>query len=276
MTTFYGFKLAGVYQAQEACSGDNSLCSTCDINENDFNTVDYFDYATNLIVSNANLPLFPGSFDNDGVRDFDNSKLKDGNPSWDAGLGSVIYTPLYNAVFWVYGRTNLQSNPGNKICGGGQNCGDTSSLPNPPGGHWAASFISVGDINISGNGLFTPANTSGGFAFMFISGRDVLIGGNAGAGQSKCGPSGSPCNEVPSNPALYAGIIASHEQVKNNGNYSFDGFMFIEDAVDCSNGHNRSGGYFDFSGNPDVHYDCIHPPNPWQDKVRVLSWKEVQ
>ena len=264
---FYGFKLSGTSVSSLSCSGDVSLCSTCDINENDFNRVDFYD-TSNTLVNNANLPVLPGSFDPDGVRDFSQSKLKEGEPKWDFG-GNRIYSPIYNAVFFVYGEMIVGANPPSDGI-----CSSTGCVSSVPANTWKVSIIAVNNINVSGEPVMAPANSPA-YPFLLVGGRDVGVSGNSTGSTTKCGTINT-CTVQAGNSVTHAGIIAAHEQVKINGDPSLDGFIVIEDAVDCSTFHTRSGGYQDFSGNPEIHYDCVNPPNPWAGKVKLTSWEEVQ
>ena len=157
------------------------------------------------------------------------------NPGAKWVLGS---DDVFDGAFFVEGWVNVSGNPGQD--------GATD---------WNTSIVALDSIDISGNPEMAPYTEDGDLAnILFVSGNDIGLGGNLGAGD------------------VEAGIFA-HQQIKNNGNFLLHGFLVAEDVGNLSgeerverswsgdpNPNNDSGndihkdqGY-DISGNPEIHY----------------------
>ncbi len=265
---FYGFKAASTIQ-WESCSGTDTTLSV--LGNNNFNPSGFYATGGGLTAG----VILPGSFSADTNPDFiTNNRIKDG--IWDYG-SDTIYSPLYGAVIWVYGGVKLAGNPGKSgsidfQCSGGAGC-SSSSLPN---GLWRVSFITNGDIEISGQANVGPANPDQDYHYLLMSGRDIKINGNPQEDSPACG---SGCSTTsPSNISGMAGIIAAHEQIGISGNPNIFGFMVAEDSIDCSPMvDGGSGGVSTLGGSPNIFYDCNHPPNPWASAniTERLWWQEV-
>ncbi len=265
---FYGFKAASTIQ-WESCSGTDDTLSV--LGNNDFNPSGYYSTAGALT---AGVTL-PGSFLSNASPDFiTNNRIKDG--IWDYG-SDTVYSPLYGAVIWVFGGVKLAGNPGKSgsidfQCSGGAGC-SSSNMPNDL---WRVSFITNADIEISGQANLGPANPDKDYHFLLMSGRDIKINGNPQEDSPACG---SGCSTTtPASIDGMAGIIAAHEQIGISGNPNIFGFMIAEDAIDCSDMVNGgSGGLSTINGNPNIFYDCNHPPNPWASAniTEQLWWQEV-
>lgn len=273
---FYGWKRASSPQ-NEACgacgsaSGDDSLCTLAN---NDFSYNGFIDYSSNATQSTGSgHPNLPGDFAPDNAFDFNpTTRLKDG--VWDFGANTV-WSPLYGAVLFVYGSVKISGNPGDAssldYC---MHSGCSAALP---GGLWRLSIISYGSIEISGQADLAPANPGEDYGFLLVAGRDIKISGNPQ--EDVVGCSGTCPSTAPSSIADRGGIYAAHEQVQISGNPNIFGFITIEDALDCSPTVDGQGhGVSEFNGNPQVFYDCEHPPSPWitAGTAERLSWHEVE
>ena len=288
---FYGFKQSDPFTSTSNCSGDVTLSSSSPIADNDFNTVNFYCSTPNTFCGTDNTistsnRLLPGGFDKDGARDFQDNRFEDGKARWTFSQ-NLTYSPVFNAVIWVWGRVDISGNPGTagKICTStssgvaNKKCEESdSALLSTVGNFWRVSFIAVNSIVVSGEPKYSTATPA--FSFLMIAGRDIMISGNPASSETICQPNTGECARNLANSAEFAGIIAAHEQIKMNGNFSFDGFMIIEDAVDCTQSiakrETSTGSPIDWSGNPNIHYDCVHPPNPWAGTVKMTSWQEVQ
>ena len=271
---FYGFKMASVEQtsACTACGSAGDDESLCDIASNDFTKNVYWEPNGTAVgsVAGSNVRALPGSGAGDGTADFNASvRMRDG--IWDYG-SDYQFAPLYNAVIFVHGSVKISGNPGTssngKYCKAPSTCGAAGSIPNDT---WAVSLITYGNMEVSGNPSYSPANPSKGYHFLFVAGRDVKLSGNPGA-TNAC-PSGCSTSSV-SNVDTYSGIIAAHEQISISGNPQILGFLLVEDAIACSD---MVTGGTTINGNPSIYYDCNNPPNPWAtDLTVVTSWQEVE
>jgi hypothetical protein len=106
-----------------------------------------------------------------------------------------------------------------------------------------------------------------------IAGRDIDRAGNAAAGAIVC-PDECVSDPAIANPSYY-GIIAAHEQIMFRGASMLDGFAVAENAINCATLVDSAAGVTTGTGGADVHYDCEHPPNPWDTGVVLLRWEEV-
>jgi len=272
---FYGFKGTGTEETQScnSCASAGKDKSLCDIANNDFADNAYYIYpggASQATIASTGLKALPGSFVPDTTADFvPTSSIKDGGTKWDYST-DFVYSPMYNAVVFVYGNVYVGGNPGNSSSG--IYCKDSgcTGAGGVPLDTWQVSLISVGSIRISGNPSMSPANTAAGFWHLYIAGRDVYVSGNPGATQA-CA---SGCSTTsPSNVDTYAGIIAAHEQIQISGNPQILGFMLAENAIDCSaEVDGMGGGFSTVNGNPQIYYDCNNPPNPWAQQAEVQYW----
>jgi hypothetical protein len=223
----------------------------------------------------SNSPILPGGFDPEGTLDLPaNKAIKSGGVKWDFA-SSRVYSPLYGAVLWVMGTTFISGNPGETgsvdfKCGTGAGC----SSSNLPYGLWKVSMISVGDIHISGQANLGPANVDEDYWYLAISGRDIMLNGNPQEDSNAC--SGGTCSySAPSDIAQMGGIYAAHEQIQISGNPNIFGFMIAEDAIDCSSVVTAP---VEFNGDPNIFYDCNHPPNPWAvaSSASIANWHELE
>ncbi|MCI0417295.1 hypothetical protein L0222_31395 [bacterium] len=291
---FYGFKQGDAFTSTSNCSGDVTLDEAGPIADNDFNTPNFYCSTPNTFCATDNtiysgaFRLLPGSFDKDTARDFDDTRFEEGKARF-ISTTNLTFSSLFNAVIWVYGRLdighNWAENSSSKICTSNSSgvlnkkCEESdSALISTVGGFFRASFIAVNSIVVSGNPKYTSATPA--FPFLLIAGRDIMISGNPSSSDALCLPATSECALNAGNSANYGSIMAAHEQIKMNGNFNFDGFIIIEDAVDCSTSvaarESSTGSPLSWSGNATIHYDCVHPPNPWASKVKLTSWQEVQ
>jgi hypothetical protein len=258
---FYGFK--GEKWETENCSGDTSFNTMAN---NDFTVSGHYPATGGGVTA----PVLPGSFAPNSAFDVDPTKRPKNAWTYSA---DPIYSPLHGAVIWILGSLTISGNPGKAgsitfTCGSGAGCTSTSL----PKGAWQVSIVTLGDIQLSGNGNFAPASAAKGFHFQFIAGRDLMINGNPQEDTSACG---STCSSTaPSDVATISGIYAAHEQIQTSGNPNIFGFMMAEDALDCSPMVTLPN---EFNGTPQIFYDCSHPPNPWATPATVERerWQEI-
>ena len=59
---------------------------------------------------------------------------------------NTIYSPLYNAVIFVYGNVNVNGNPGSNLLWSG-------GTVTPPSGRWRVTLVVFNDLDVQG----TPA-----------------------------------------------------------------------------------------------------------------------
>lgn len=262
--SFYGFR--GTSENTSACNAcgsagdDQTLCS---LTNNDFNRNGGF-YEWNSAtktstwtvgIPSSGIPALPGSFESDGVRDFDpESRI---TSSWYYEGENNTYSVTHNAVMFVYGAVGFDSNPG-------------YSSPN---GMWAVSIIACGNITDSDNPSMAGANPAGGAWWLYVSGRDMSFSGNINQSHSTC--SGGCPGNVPPNMDIKTGAVVAHEQIESSDNPHFFGFVIAESAASCSSTATKG---IDFSGNHEIYYDCVHPPNPFSGGAgfQRLSWQEIE
>ena len=105
-----------------------------------------------------------------------------------------------------------------------------------------------------------------------IAGRDIRINGSPQQHTAACG---STCSSsAPGNIAHMGGVYAAHEQIQINGNPNIFGVLIAEEAIDCSTSVKAPT---EVNGDPQVFFDCDHPPNPWAgEPTHWLSWQEVR
>jgi Tfp pilus assembly protein PilX len=246
-------------------SGDASLCGLAD---NDFNARGYYPASGGGLVA---VPPLPGNFQPDGVRDFVPSVRP--RTSWNNN-SSTVYSPLYGAVLWVLGGVSFGGSVGvpgsvDFECGATAGC-DPTVLPY---GTFPVSIIALGTIDLSGSSNVSPANPDAGYHYLFVSGRDVVLSGNTQEDTQGC--AGTCSVSAPADIARIAGIYAAHEQISISGSPNLFGFLVAEEAIDCDNAQNAPT---TITGNPEIQYDCEHPPNPWlvDQPPEVVAWQEVE
>ena len=244
------------------CPGDDSMCVTA---ANDFTLNGYYEATASNDGQNATTfktlsgwgfgqnVAFPGAKASDGVKDwYPNAYLKNGK--WDFS-SNTLYDPIRNAVLFVFGTVYLSGDPGRT---------GTPKI-------WPVSIISYGSIEVSGNPNLGPANPEGGYYSLLVSGRDIKISGNYNEDHPTC--SGS----CPGTPPLLienlGGTLIAHEQIEISGNPDIFGLLYAEDAIQCGETAQPLGGILT-SADTDVHYDCVHPPNPWAATPQTLWWQE--
>jgi hypothetical protein len=270
---FYGWKGEKLeWDSCTSCGGGGEDKSWCAVAGNDFVKNGHYEYPGGAFQSS---PVLPGNFAPDGTLDIPgHMAVKAGASKWDFSA-SKVYSPLYGAVLWVMGTAFISGNPGltgsvDFECGSSAGC-STTSLPY---GLWKVSIIATGDAQISGQANLGPANFDEDFYYQLISGRDIMLNGNPQESANAC--SGSTCGySAPSNIAKMGGIYAAHEQIQISGNGNFFGFMIAEDAIDC-NGTVTAP--VEFNGDPNIFYDCNHPPNPWAttSAIAKADWHELE
>lgn len=267
-TDFYGF-WGGKSQPRSCtnCTAAGRDASMCGLAENDFTTNGHFPAGGGSAVA---WPHLPGSFLPDGVADVDGEARDNGQ--W-TNNDNTAYSPLYGSVLFVAGGVNLGGNVG--ATGGAFLCSATAlCLPFAvPNGTYPISVIATDSLTLSGSANLNPANPRAGYHYLFIAGRDLTISGNAQSDTSGCG---GTCNvSAPADIAAIAGIYAAHEQVGVGGNPNIFGLLVAEEAIDCDNTVN---GNSKMNGNPEVFYDCEHPPNPWnrEARPRLVAWQEIE
>ena len=187
---------------------------------------------------------------------------------------NTVSSPIYGAVLWVLGGLSFGGSvgvPGNVDfeCGATAGCNPTVM----PYGTFPVSIIALGTIVLSGSSNVSPANPDAGYHYLFVSGRDLMLAGNTQEDTQACG--GTCSVSAPSDIARIAGVYAAHEQIKVNGNPNLFGFLVAEEAIDCDNSVVAPTTIL---GNPEIHYDCDHPPNPWlvDQPPEVVAWQEVE
>jgi hypothetical protein len=109
-----------------------------------------------------------------------------------------------------------------------------------------------------------------------LAGRDVFISGNPHEATTAC--NGTCPGAGPASIQTLAGVIAAHEQFQTSGNPNLFGITFSEDAIECGQVMNQAGTGIVLNGDPNIYYDCQHPPNPWDhsgppDRTR---WLEIE
>jgi hypothetical protein len=305
--SFYGFAGNNNYNT-DACGSDDSLSG---LHENDYNRNDF--YMCNITAgavapagnnSDTAVPALPGTFETDNVPDFQYSVVTQKNRQVWTNDTSVIFSPMYNAVVFIFGNVNFNGNMEN---GRLQFYDHNPAAPNSPGtysivnpmGRWRVSPISYGRIQARGTPRFGPANSSvgacaGGLTgnacgVGMVAGRDLDLAGGAGSGcDTDPAPAGcnlcpdlnadpnASCENSPVIPHGYEGMFLAHEQVSLSGNANFAGFVIAEEAAYCV--ETQSPGLKTImNGNPDIYYDCENPPDPWlAELLRINSWEEVQ
>ncbi|HSE40594.1 MAG TPA: hypothetical protein VLH08_07480 [Acidobacteriota bacterium] len=259
---FYGFYLNNV-TTTGSCSGSDATLSA--LANNDFTD------AARCTGCSADGIVLPGSDSTDGVADFNtNFRYSVGETQTTSPVsgrwvkeGNTVYSPIYGAVFFYHGSLRLAGNLSNLDHSGG--------TTTPPGGFWRATHITVGNIQAEGTPKYSTANQS--WPFLLIAGRDIDRAGNAAAGAIVC-PDECASDPAIANPSYY-GIIAAHEQIMFRGASILDGFAVAENAINCATLVDSAAGVTTGTGGADVHYDCEHPPNPWDTGVVLLRWEEV-
>jgi hypothetical protein len=266
---FYGFNGAKLLvQNCTLCTNPGRDASLCGLDENDFNARGYFPASGGALV---NLPPLPGNFQPDGVRDYVPSVRP--KTAW-VNNDSTAYSPVYGAVLWVLGSASFGGSVGvpgsvNFLCGATAGCDPTVM----PYGTYPISIIALGSIDLSGSSNISPANPDVGYHYLLVAGRDIVLSGNTQEDTQGCG--GTCAVSPPSDIARIAGIYAAHEQVIISGSPNLFGFLVAEEAIDCDN---TGMAPTKIGGNPEIHYDCEHPPNPWlvEQPPEVVAWQEVE
>jgi hypothetical protein len=245
------------------CNENNDATLGPTSSENNFVENAYFS-ATLGLPTNVILPgtYFSGTETDD---DYEASLwFGKNNQIWSITANDV-YSPLYNAVIFVFGNLALSGNLTN-ICHSGGCEGLTNSI-------WRASFVSVGNITVHGTPRYAPFRSFDVLPdnqYLLVSGRDILLAGNSGGGDI-CPLT---CTDPPANLAGYAGIILAHEQLCSTGNVTINGILKSEDAAHCADLCTGQG--MEISGSVEVYYDCQHPPDNSGQTVVLQSWEENQ
>lgn len=262
---FYGFNVNKAV-VNVSCSSDVSLAGTSyqglTVNDSSRHDFPLYPSGSNGV---AQTPTLPNKNQADGQPDFViGDAINKTKAMWSINA-NTIFSPLYNAVIFVYGNVSITGSPTNLNWSGG------SSLT-PPGNKWRVTIIAFNDLDTGGTPAYAPAAAS--FPYLFIAGRDVNLQGNAGGGSSNFCPTSGDCADPILSAPGYAGVIAAHEQIRQLGNAGLDGLMVAEDHATCLDDVNDP---MTLSGSGAVHYDCDHPPDPWKNQsVRMQSWQEMQ
>lgn len=274
---FYGFDYQDGGGSQPAC--DPAIDDTLGPSsvENDY-------VLASLMPASPPLPtgvLLPGSGPLDGTLAGDGIDFISANPrpvmntnhhSWTISSNSV-YSPLYNAVIFVYGNLGLTGGPDNLCSSVDQDPCPGRGLPNNV---WRATFVSFNNITTSGGLKYAPFRrfeVTSEYQWLLVAGRDIRLGGNTNTGPICSGS----CTNPPDGAAQagLAGIVLAHEQLRFRGNVSINGLVKSEDAADCAPLETNPLG-MDISGSVEVYYDCEHPPSTGTAGARMTSWEEVQ
>jgi Tfp pilus assembly protein PilX len=266
---FYGFRGAKLLVSScTLCSNPGADSSYCTLEDNDFNANGYYPASGGGLV---NVPPLPGNFQPDGVRDMVPTLRP--NTAWVQNT-STVSSPVYGAVLWVLGGVSFGGNVGvpgsvDFQCGATAGCDPTVM----PYGTFPVSIIALGTISLSGSSNVSPANPDVGYHYLFVSGRDVVLSGNTQEDTQACG--GTCSVSTPSDIARIAGIYAAHEQIAVGGSPNLFGFLVAEEAINCDNAVNAPT---TIMGNPEIQYDCDHPPNPWlvDQPPEIVAWQEVE
>ena len=281
---FYGFDPNGPYNTT-TCTGDTTITGVAgnNWNKNDFPVVTSVVYAGSAATINTSSyslsPLcspgpcsavwaLPGvgialGDDSPSRADFKYDEvLTGGSVNWRT-QGNTVYSPLYNAVLFVYGDVSLGGNLDNIVYFGG-----TESLATNLNDKWRLTVISTGHLDVAGTVRYGPAGVN--FQYSFVSGRDLQLAGNDNTFQcSTTDCDGSPVGTTPA----YAGSFVAHEQIRNNGNVGVNGFMIAEEHATCDNFVTGNSVF----GSTSIYYDCNNPVDPWKAAaVRMRDWEEVQ
>ncbi len=267
---FYGIKMTPVNHGTSTCTADGTLGGVTD---NDNTRQAFITYPPvaggNPPNRNANpsVPALPNVNDGDTNPDFvpaDN--IAESKAGWNINANTV-YSPLYNAVIFIYGHFQINGNPASNF----EHSGGSTT---PPGNKWRVTFIAFGNADFSGTPAYAPAVDS--LPFFIVAGRDLHLTGNAG-GYEACPGSGANCTDPPiGNTPPYAGIAIAHEQALFSGNVAMDGILIAEDAATCQSHVQTDGNGIKSTGSAAIHYDCVHPPNPFAEAVTLISWEEIQ
>jgi Tfp pilus assembly protein PilX len=266
---FYGFRGAKTNLSSCAlCTDSGADSSYCRLADNDFNANGYYPASGGGLVA---WPRLPGNFQPDGVLDVVPSARP--NDDW-SNSSSTVSSPVFGAVLWVLSSISFSGSVGvpgsiNFECGATAGCN-----PNVmPYGTFPVSIIALGSISLSGSSNVSPANPDAGYYFLFVSGRDLVVSGNTQEDTQAC--AGTCSVTVPVDIERIAGIYAAHEQIAIGGNPNIFGFLVAEEAIDCDNSVNAPT---KINGNPEIQYDCDHPPNPWlaDQPPKVVAWQEVE
>ncbi len=190
--------------------------------------------------------------------------MKNNENKWHTNA-SDVFSPLYNAVIFIYGNVSLNGNLNDLVSTAG-----SAALPT---GVWRAAFLSFNNIDAAGNPKYAPPRsdtTHPEYQYSLVAGRDIDLSGTPGEGNI-CPQT---CSDAPVNLSGYAGYIYAHEQISMHGNVSVNGIVDSEDAANCSSFVNEPG--MTVSGSVQVYYDCIHPPSEGGQGLTLQSWEEVQ
>lgn len=299
---FYGWQSSQNY-ATDSCSGDNisGIVSGDPENRNDWWTNNFLRVTSTAPYSVPpatavsarvcggstcpGVPQLPGTGAQDNVADFNTASVLR-NPVWTIP-GGTVYSPLYGAVIFVYGHTNLSGNLGNIKFNNG-NCNSTgcaagaevtiSNAESDPPSTWKVTAITYGHVDLGGGVRYSPAfgATINNYQFAIVAGRDIKMHGTT----NSFGCNTTDCDGTPTGTtADYSGIFVMHEQLDASGNVGVNGFMIAEDRVDCDNFVQATGGNLSNQGHGSVqvHYDCTNPSDPWRGQsTRLREWEELQ
>lgn len=267
---FYGLGMTPVNHQTATCTSDATLNSTTD---NDDTQQAFAVYPT-VAAGNppnrnsaSNMPALPNVNDGDGAADFVYADHIAKNKSGWKINANTIYSPLYNAVVFIYGNLTVTGSPANNFVYSG---GSTA----PPGARWRVTFVVFNNADISGTPAYAPAKED--FYYFIVAGRDLSLSGNAGGGYNACPGTGANCETPPTGTTPpYAGKVLVHEQLLFTGNVALDGTMSAEDAATCSSATNTDGNGIKATGSAAIHYDCIHPPSDENEGVTTTGWEEI-
>ena len=271
---FYGWYLDQTESTSSCGSCGSSLTdSLCDVAANDFGVNGYYDAEDDSLVtsvSGSGITTFPGSFAPDGLLDLDPEReLTDS--LWRSNT-TDIYSPLYNAVIFVYGNFRLDDATG---ASSSQYC-SSSGCTSVPGSGWMVSVISYGDIKLLDQVPYLrPANADGGFDVQLVAGRDLKIEDGLNATADVCS---SGCSTTtPSDIVTAAGLFAAHEQMfVESSSTEIYGRLGIENGADCSTTTNSSSSRNSSFHDASIFYDCTNPASEASTTVGMTAWQEFQ
>lgn len=254
-------------KACAACSSAGKDVSLCGLTDNDFNATGYYPAGGGALVA---APALPGNFQPDGNPDFLAEVWVKHTFRYNS---KEVYSPLYGAVIWALSGVKYAGpaggTPRDFRCSATAGCNPTVL----PYGTWPVTTVAVGGLWLAGNANMSPANPAAGYGYQMIAGRDLRISGSAQDDTQGCA---SGCSSTaPADIQRISGAYATHEQLLVNGNPNIFGLLVAEEAIDCSKVASAPTAIL---GNPEIFYDCDHPPNPWaaDEPPKRVAWQEVE